>query len=147
MCYDDKTSTGVGCLDYHQARAFVHSDRRFCQNLEVTVSDPRLTPALRTFCDRGHTSGDRPRVGSMAGVGPFPDVALMLSQGDTKLLAQKDSRVRRPMSLLEWNRWFAWYPVRSLLTLKCTMHGCKASSGSGAPADTAAQLNGALSVP
>jgi hypothetical protein len=28
-----------------------------------------------------------------------------------KLLAQKDSRVRCPMSLLEWNRWFAWYPV------------------------------------
>ena len=28
-----------------------------------------------------------------------------------RLLAQNDSRVQRPMSLLEWNRWFAWYPV------------------------------------
>ena len=28
-----------------------------------------------------------------------------------KLLAQSHTRVQRPASLLEWNRWFAWYPV------------------------------------
>ena len=27
------------------------------------------------------------------------------------LLAQSHRRVQRPASLLEWNRWFAWYPV------------------------------------
>ena len=31
----------------------------------------------------------------------------MLSQSDMKLLAQRDLRVQQ----LEWNRWFAWYPV------------------------------------
>jgi hypothetical protein len=35
----------------------------------------------------------------------------MISQADMKSLAQRDSRVQRPASLLEWNRWFAWYPV------------------------------------
>jgi len=35
MCYDDKTSTELGYPDHHQARAFVHLDRRFCQNLEI----------------------------------------------------------------------------------------------------------------
>ena len=28
-----------------------------------------------------------------------------------KFLAQRHTRVQRPASLLEWNRWFAWYPV------------------------------------
>ena len=28
-----------------------------------------------------------------------------------KLLAQRHTHVQRPVSLLEWNRWFAWYPV------------------------------------
>jgi hypothetical protein len=28
-----------------------------------------------------------------------------------KLLAQRHTRVQRPASLLEWHRWFAWYPV------------------------------------
>ena len=27
------------------------------------------------------------------------------------LLAQGHTRVKRPASLLEWHRWFAWYPV------------------------------------
>ena len=32
----------------------------------------------------------------------------MLLQSDMKLLAQRDMRVQQA---LEWNRWFAWYPV------------------------------------
>jgi hypothetical protein len=35
----------------------------------------------------------------------------MLLQADMKLLTQSNRRVHRPASLLEWNGWFAWYPV------------------------------------
>jgi hypothetical protein len=37
-----------------------------------------------------------------------------------KSLAQSHSRVQRPASLLEWNRWFAWYPVP--LTIDGKLH-------------------------
>jgi hypothetical protein len=30
---------------------------------------------------------------------------------DMKLLAQSHTRVLHPASVLEWKRWFAWYPV------------------------------------
>jgi hypothetical protein len=30
---------------------------------------------------------------------------------DMKLAAQRKSRMQRPASLLEWNRWFAWHPI------------------------------------
>jgi hypothetical protein len=39
-------------------------------------------------------------------------VRLLLRRTQTmKLLVQRHTRVKRPASLLEWNRWFAWYPV------------------------------------
>ena len=28
-----------------------------------------------------------------------------------RLFAQSHTRMQRPASLLEWHRWFAWYPV------------------------------------
>jgi hypothetical protein len=36
---------------------------------------------------------------------------LLCGKADMTLLAQRHARVRRPASLLEWHRWFAWYPV------------------------------------
>jgi hypothetical protein len=35
----------------------------------------------------------------------------IVSQADMTLLTQMHRPVQRPASLLEWNRWFAWYPV------------------------------------
>src|SRR5215831_3495226 len=35
----------------------------------------------------------------------------MFLRSAMKPLAQRHARVQRPTSLLEWNRWFAWYPV------------------------------------
>jgi hypothetical protein len=30
------------------------------------------------------------------------------------LLAQRNTRVKYPAALLEWHRWFAWYPVATV---------------------------------
>ena len=36
---------------------------------------------------------------------------LLVSQANMKSPTQNHRRVQRPTPLLEWNRWFAWYPV------------------------------------
>ena len=73
-----------------------------------------------TFCDRGHTSRDPPEVGFICrggqtcGGGCTPGVPASCRsrfRRSMKLLAQREFRMRPPASLLEWNRWFAWYPV------------------------------------
>jgi hypothetical protein len=61
-----------------------------------------------------------------------------------KLLAQRHARVQRLAPLLEWNRWFAWYPVPVVIDGKLHYRGCNLSNESGVRADTAAQLNGAI---
>jgi hypothetical protein len=39
MCSDDKTATELGSPDHlHQACAFVHLGRRFCQNLDLKAT-------------------------------------------------------------------------------------------------------------
>jgi hypothetical protein len=36
--------------------------------------------------------------------------SFIVSRADMKLLSQSNTRVQRP-AILEWHRWFAWYPV------------------------------------
>ena len=71
---------------------------------------------LPTFCDRGHTSRDRLRIGLFVGCaqacgGECTCRLPLRFRGPMRLLAQREFRMQRPASLLEWNRWFAWYPV------------------------------------
>ena len=76
----------------------------------------------RCACSRHFVIGvtfraDRPRVafghsGSCCTENPkVLHPCLMLWQAEMKLFAQRNSPLHGPRLLLEWNRWFAWYPV------------------------------------
>jgi hypothetical protein len=80
------------------------------------------THLCRCACSRHFVIGvtfraDRPRVafghsGSCCTENPkVLHPCLMLWQAEMKFFAQRNSPLHGPRSLLEWNRWFAWYPV------------------------------------
>src|SRR5262249_33509769 len=88
------------------------------------ITDP-LPPLLalplpisgsRHFRDRGYISPDRRGVGLWVSVRWHDRARSKLRRGvipkgmlDHEIACPK--RLARPASLLEWNRWFAWYPV------------------------------------
>ena len=47
-----------------------------------------------------------------------------VQQADMRSLTQSRGRMQRPAPLLEWNRWFAWYPVPIVIDGKLPTHGC-----------------------
>ena len=69
--------------------------------IAVTPRETRLRIGLFVGC--AQACGGEVRQGCLS-------VALALSR-PMKLLAQREFRMGRPASLLEWNRWFAWFPV------------------------------------
>jgi hypothetical protein len=80
-----------------------------------SAKQPPLT-ANPSLCDSHH-------------IWPFPvlttcilregkPLSLPFSGPNMTLLAKGHTRVNRPVPLLEWHRWFAWYPVPTVINGK-----------------------------